>query len=138
MIPTPANITTSTSLSYVAVKQLSQPITCMSNLNVSGYTTLNDTILNGNATCMGYLNVNGVLYCSSVNSSTTTELTTNLNSLSTNSMLLINGHTTSTSNLNSTSTTIFNNLNSISTYSYLNISNLQSTSTLIQQQYLII
>ena len=97
LIPTPANITTSTSLSYVAVKQLSQPITCMSSLNVSGYTTLNDTILNGNATCMGYLNINGALYCSSVNSSTTTELTSNLNSLSTNSILLINGHTTSIS-----------------------------------------
>jgi hypothetical protein len=57
--------------------------------------------------------------------------TANLNNLST---LSINGHTTQISNLNNTSTTIFNNLNSLSTYSNFNISNLQSTSTLIQQQ----
>ena len=119
MVPTPSNITTSSSMSYVAVKQLSNPMTCMSSLNVSGYTTLND-----NVTCMNNLNINGGIFCSSINSSTTTVLTTNLNSLSTYSNLNI-------SNLQSTSTTIFNNLNSISTYSNLNISNLQSTSTTI-------
>ena len=54
MMPTPANITTSTSLTYVVVKQLSQPITCMSSLNVSGTTTLNY-----NVTCMNNLNING-------------------------------------------------------------------------------
>jgi hypothetical protein len=91
----------------------------MSSLNVSGYTTLNN-----NVTCMNNLNINGGIFCSSINSSTTTVLTTNLNSLSTYSNLNI-------SNLQSTSTTIFNNLNSISTYSNLNISNLQSTSTTI-------
>jgi hypothetical protein len=91
----------------------------MSSLNVSGYTTLNN-----NVTCMNNLNINGALYCSSVNSATTTDLSNNLNSLSTYSNLNI-------SNLQSTSTTIFNNLNSLSTYSNLNISNLQSTSTTI-------
>ncbi len=47
MLPTPENITTTSALSYVVVKQLSQAITCMSSLNVSGYTTLNN-----NVTCM--------------------------------------------------------------------------------------
>ncbi len=51
--------------------------------------------------------------------------TANLNNLSTNSTLSINGHTTQISDLNNTSTAIFNNLNSLSTYSNLNISNLQ-------------
>ncbi len=119
MAPTPSNITTSSSMSYVVVKNISQPMTCMSSLNVSGYTTLNN-----NVTCMNNLNINGAVFCSSINSSTTTVLTANLNSLSTYSNLNI-------SNLQSTSTTIFNNLNSISTYSNLNVSNLQSTSTTI-------
>ena len=118
--PTPtANIPTSSSPSYVILKNISQPMTCMSSLNVSGYTTLFS-----NATCMNNLNINGALYCSSINSETTLGLTNNLNSLSTYSYLNI-------SNLQSTSTTIFNNLNSLSTYSNLNISNLQSTSTTI-------
>jgi hypothetical protein len=118
--PTPtANIPTSSSPSYVILKNISQPMTCMSSLNVSGYTTLFS-----NATCMNNLNINGALYCSSINSETTLGLTNNLNSLSTYSNLNI-------SNLQSTSTTIFNNLNSLSTYSNLNISNLQSTSTTI-------
>ena len=67
---------TSTSSTYVVVKQLTQPMTCLSSLNVSGYTTL----LN-NTTCMNNLNINGALYCSSVNSATTTNLqatTTNI------------------------------------------------------------
>ena len=69
--------------------------------------------------------------------------TTNLNGLSTNSILsinnlnttsttllgLVNSHTTSISNLNTTSTTIFTNLNSLSTNSILSISNLNTTST---------
>ena len=71
---------TSTSATYVVVKQLTQPITCLSSLNVSGYTTL----LN-NTTCMHNLNINGTLYCSSVNSATTTNLQANLNSLSSQS-----------------------------------------------------
>ena len=55
--PTPtANIPTSSSPSYVILKNISQPMTCMSSLNVSGYTTL----LN-NVTCMSDLNINGVL-----------------------------------------------------------------------------
>jgi hypothetical protein len=49
-------------------------------------------------------------------------LTTNVNSLSTNSILSIN-------NLNNTSTTIFNNLNTLSTNSILSINNLYNTST---------
>jgi hypothetical protein len=118
--PTPtANIPTSSSPSYVILKNISQPMTCMSSLNVSGYTTLFS-----NATCMNNLNINGALYCSSINSETSTSIFNNLNSLSTYSNLNI-------SNLQSTSTTIFNNLNSLSTYSNLNISNLQSTSTSI-------
>ena len=59
---TPINITSNSS-SYVVVKKLTQPITCSSSLNVSGYTTL----LN-NTTCMNNLNINGSLYCNSVNS----------------------------------------------------------------------
>ena len=43
---------TSTSSTNVVVKQLTQPITCLSSLNVSGYTTL----LN-NTTCMNNLNI---------------------------------------------------------------------------------
>ena len=53
MVPTPGNITTSSSMSYVVVKIISQPMTCMSSLNVSGYTTLIN-----NVTCMSSLNVN--------------------------------------------------------------------------------
>ncbi len=73
MAPTPSNITTSSSLSYVAVKKISQPITCMSSLNVSGYTTLTN-----NVTCLNSLNVNGALYCSSINSTTINNLTENI------------------------------------------------------------
>ncbi len=40
MLQTPENITTSSALTHVVVKQLSQPITCLSNLNVGGYPTL--------------------------------------------------------------------------------------------------
>ena len=115
---TPANITSNSS-SYVVVTKLSQPITCHSSLTVSGHTTLIN-----NVTCMSNLNINGAIFCSSINSSTTSELSSNLNSLSSYSSLNI-------SNLQSTSTTIFNNLNNASTYSSLNISNLQSTSTTI-------
>jgi hypothetical protein len=107
MVSTPNNITTSTSLTYVVVKQLSQPITCMSSLNVSGTTTLNY-----NVTCMNNLNINGALYCSSINSTTTTVLTSNLNSLSSYAYLNISG--------------LNNNINSLSSYSYLNISGLNS------------
>ena len=110
MLPTPENITTSSALTYVVVKQLSQPITCMSNLNVSGYTTLNN-----NVTCVGNLSVNGVLY-----SSTTTNLNNNLNSISSYSNLNI-------SNIQSTSTTIFNNLNSFSTSTILTLNNQTTT-----------
>ena len=47
MAPTPtANIPTSSSPSYVILKNISQPMTCCSNLNISGYTTLFS-----NATC---------------------------------------------------------------------------------------
>ncbi len=84
----------------------------MSSLNVSGFTTLFN-----NATCMSDLNINGALYCSSIDSATTLGLTNSLNSLSSYSNLNI-------TDSQSTSTTIFNNLNSLSTYSYLNISNL--------------
>jgi hypothetical protein len=115
---TPSNITSNSS-TYVVVTQLSQPITCFSSLNVNGYTTLNN-----NVTCKNNLTVDGALFCSSINSSTTTVLSSSLNSLSTYSSLNI-------SNLQSTSNTIFSNLNSISAYSSLNISNLQSTSTTI-------
>jgi hypothetical protein len=115
---TPGNIT-SNSTHYVVVTQLSQPITCFSSLNVSGYTTFNN-----NVTCKSNLTVDGALFCSSINSSTTTVLSSRLNSLSTYSYLNI-------SNLQSTSNTIFSNLNSISTYSNFNISNLQSTSNTI-------
>ena len=73
MISTPDNITTSTSLSYVVIKNISQPMTCMSSLNVSGYTTLNN-----NVTCMNNLNVNGILTCSSINSTTINNLTLNI------------------------------------------------------------
>ncbi len=55
----------------------------MSSLNVSGCTTLNNE-----GTCMNNLTVDSVLFCNSVNSSTTTELTSNLNSLSSNSVWL--------------------------------------------------
>ncbi len=41
MAPTPSNITTSSSLSYVVVKQISRPMTFMSSLNVSGTFTCN-------------------------------------------------------------------------------------------------
>ncbi len=62
MAPTPtANIPTSTSPSYVILKNISQPMTCCSSLNISGYTTLFS-----NATCMNNLNINGALYCSSI------------------------------------------------------------------------
>jgi len=115
---TPANITSNSS-SYVVVTKLSQPITCHSSLTVSGHTTLIN-----NVTCMSNLNINGAIFCSSINSSTTSELSSNLNSLSSYSSLNI-------SNLQSTSTTIFNNLNNLSSNSSLNISNLQSTSTTI-------
>ncbi len=54
-LPTPVNITTSSALTYVAVKQLSQAITCMSSLNVSGY-----TVLDNDVTCVGNLSVNGI------------------------------------------------------------------------------
>jgi hypothetical protein len=125
---TPSNITSNSS-TYVVVTQLSQPITCFSSLNVNGYTTLNN-----NVTCKNNLTVDGALFCSSINSSTTTVLSSSLNSLSTYSSLNI-------SNLPSTSNTIFSNLNSISAYSSLNISNLQSTSNTIFSnliQYLLI
>ena len=69
--------------------------------------------------------------------------TTNLNNLSTNSILsinnlnatsttllgLVNGHTTSINNINATSTTLFTNLNNLSTNSILSINNLNATST---------
>ena len=105
---TPANITSNSS-TYVVVTQLTQPITCFSSLNVSGYTSFNNDV-----TCMSNLTINGTLNCSSINASSTTLLTTNLNSLSTSSILSIN-------NLNNTSTTIFTNLNSLSTNSTLSI-----------------
>ena len=74
MAPTPtANIPTSSSPSYVILKNISQPMTCMSSLNVSGYTTLNN-----NATCMSNLNVNGDFYCTSINSTTINNLTVNV------------------------------------------------------------
>ncbi len=74
MASTPAaNIPTSTSPSYVILKNTSQPMICMSSLNVSGYTTLNN-----NATCVNNLNVNGALYCSSINSTTINNLTVNI------------------------------------------------------------
>ncbi len=57
----------------VVVNQLSQPITCMSTINVSGY-----TVLNNNITCMNNLNIKGYLF-----SSITSILTNNVNSLST-------------------------------------------------------
>ena len=96
---TPSNITSNSS-TYVVVTKLSQPITCHSSLTVSGHTTLIN-----NVTCMSNLNINGAIFCSSINSSTTSELSSNLNSLSSYSSLNI-------SNLKTTSTTIFNNLNS--------------------------
>ena len=117
MAPTPDNILTSSSLSYVVLKNISQPMTCCSSLNVSGYTTLFS-----NATCMNNLNINGALYCSSINSETTLGLTNNLNSLSTYSNLNI-------SNLQSTSTTILNNLNSLSSCSILNVNSLNVIGT---------
>ena len=57
-----------------------------------------------------------------INSLTGSSTLTNLNSLSTNSILSIN-------NLNTTSTTVFNNLNSLSSNSILSINNLNATST---------
>ena len=65
LIPTPANITSNSS-TYGVVTQLTQPITCMSSLNVSGYTSFND-----NLSCMNKFNVNGALFCNSINSTTT-------------------------------------------------------------------
>ncbi len=103
---TPGNIT-SNSTHYVVVTQLSQPITCFSALNISGYTTLDN-----NVTCKSNLTIGGSLFCSSINSSTTTVLSSDLNILSTSSYLNI-------SNLQSTSNTIISNLNSISAYSSL-------------------
>ena len=103
MVPTPSNITTSSSLSYVAVKQLSQPMTCMSSLNVSGYTTLNN-----NVTCMSNLNVNGTLNCNTINSST-------INNLSSYSNLNI-------SNLITTTNSIFTNLNTMLNINSLHVS----------------
>jgi len=83
---TPSNITSNSS-TYVVVTQLSQPITCFSSLNVNGYTTLNN-----NVTCKNNLTVDGALFCSSINSSTTTVLSSSLNSLSTYSSLNISNH----------------------------------------------
>ena len=70
---------------------------------------------------------------SNVSTESVYALTTNLNSLSTNSILSINNLSTnstlSINNLNNTSTTIFTNLNSLSTNSTLSINNLNNTST---------
>ena len=69
------------------------------------------------------LSTNSILNINNLQSTSTT-IFNNLNSFSTNSRLLI-------SNLNATSTTIFNNLNSLSTNSSLSINNLNNTSTTI-------
>ncbi len=73
--------------------------TLSSSLNVSGYTTFNN-----NVSCMNNLNVNGALFCDSINSTTTAILSNNLNNLSTSSILSI-------SNLNFTSTSLLNKTN---------------------------
>ena len=60
LLGTPNGIT-STSSSYVVVKQLSQPITCSSSLNVSGYTTLsNNTTMNSSLNVSGITTLNNV------------------------------------------------------------------------------
>jgi len=69
------------------------------------------------------LSTNSILSINNLNNTSTT-IFNNLNSLSTNSILSIN-------NLNSTSTTTFNNLNSLSTNSILSINRLNATSTTI-------
>jgi hypothetical protein len=51
-------------------------------------------------------------------------LNANLNSFSSNSTLIINGHTPQINNLQLASTTILNNLNSLSSCSILNVNSL--------------
>jgi hypothetical protein len=57
----------STSTNYVVVTQLTQPITCFSSLNVSGYTKFSN-----NVTCMSSLNVSGTFTCNIINASNST------------------------------------------------------------------
>ena len=99
---TPGYIT-STSSTYVVVTQLTQPITCVSSLNVSGYTKF----LN-NVTCLSSLNINGTLNCNTINSST-------INNLSSYSNLNI-------SNLITTTNSIFSNLNTMLNINSLHVS----------------
>ena len=71
LLGTPNGIT-STSSSYVVVKQLSQPITCSSSLNVSGYTTLsNNTTMNSSLNVNGITTLNNALFINNHNTQNT-------------------------------------------------------------------
>jgi len=84
LLPTPNGIS-STSSSYVVVGRLSQPITCVSSLNVSGYTSFQNattclssinisgyTTLQNATTCLSSLNVGGNFTCNLLSALNTT------------------------------------------------------------------
>jgi hypothetical protein len=100
LMPTPNGIT-STSTSYVVVGRLSQPITCVSSLNVSGVTTLSNA-----TTCLSSLNVSGSLLCNSLTSINST-IPSILFTTSTTSFITPNSTTQSV--ILTTSGTILNN-----------------------------
>jgi len=78
LLATPNGIS-STSSSYVVVGRISQPMTCSSLLNVSGYTTLNNnTTINSSLNVSGYTTLNNKITCtSSLNVSGYTTLNNN-------------------------------------------------------------
>jgi len=111
LLATPNGIS-SASTSYVVVGRLSQPITCVSSLNVSGTTTLSN-----NATFLSSLNVSGNLTCSNINSPTINNINTNISALQTTQTSILNNLNSS---LTVSGTSQFNN--NVTLLSKLNVS----------------
>ena len=119
--------------SYVVVKTISQPMTCLSSLNVSG-----GSIFSNNVTVNGILNVSGITIFSNSNnvlniSGNTTFYNTTMNGfLNVSGFTTLSNNTTISSSLNISGFTILSNTTSI--FGTLNISgytNLSNKTTLL-------
>ena len=132
---TPYNITSSSS-TYVVVTQISQPVTCLSSLNVSGnsnffnkatcHSSLNvsgySSFLN-DVTCMSNLSINGALKC---DNQIIGNNATYLSSLNVSGLTTLSNNVTLLSALNISGFTTLNN--NVTIVSSLNVSGLTTLS----------